>query len=137
MSDGSNVTAPAPVVFAPSQAWDGNNGIWSTFVLRIGAPEQTFKVLPSTMSNEILIPVPEGCLETDPENCGTLRGVYPFQGEYSSGFQYNRSLSWKLIGLYDLALESELNLTGNGIMGFDNVGLQIQNSGGVALTGRS
>ena len=135
MEDGGrNATTPPPFVFAPSQAWDGNDGSWSTFILRVGTPEQNFRVLPSTMSNEILIPVPDGCISSDPSDCGSRRGVYPFDGEQSTGFQYTKSSSWELIGLYDLALETELNYTGNGMFGYDNVGLQIQNSGGLNLT---
>ena len=134
MEDGGNkTTMPAPFVFAPSQAWDGNDGSWSTFTIRVGTPEQNFRVLPSTMGNEIFIPVTEGCIESDPLDCGSLRGVYPFEGEASSGFQPTKSSSWEMIALYNLALETELNYTGNGMYGYDTVGLQIQNSGGLTL----
>ena len=36
----------------PSQIWDGNDGAWSTFIIRIGTPAQYFRVLPSTNSEE-------------------------------------------------------------------------------------
>jgi hypothetical protein len=126
----ANNTIPAPFVFSPSQEWDGNDGSWSTFIIRVGTPPQTFRVLPSTAGQETWIPVPEGCLSTDPTNCGDLRGVYPFQGT-QSGFQANASSTWKTIGLYDLILEETLNYTGNGLYGFDTVGTMVD--GGVVL----
>jgi len=82
-------TTPAPISFSPSQAFEGNDGPWSTFVIRVGTPAQIFRVLISTTSEETWIPVPEGCLSTDPSNCGALRGVEQFQNLPSSGFQVN------------------------------------------------
>jgi len=134
MGNNTNVVIPAPFVFSSSQAWDGNDGSWSTFIIRVGTPEQDFRVLPSTAGQETWVPVPEGCLSSDPSNCGTLRGVYPFDGQQSTGFQYNQSSTWKLIGLYDLMLEQQLNYTGNGLYGLETVGLMLQNSGGLNLT---
>ncbi|KAF2280771.1 acid protease [Westerdykella ornata] len=128
-----NRTVPPPFVFAPSQAFDGNDGRWSTFIVRVGTPEQNFRVLPSIQGHEIFIPLPDGCIETDPDNCGDLRGVYPFNGQKSTGFLTNASSSWKPIGLYNLYLAQELNYTGNGLYGFDTVGLMLQNSGGLTL----
>ncbi|KAF2875185.1 aspartic peptidase domain-containing protein [Massariosphaeria phaeospora] len=120
----SSSQSPSPFVFSPSQIWDGNDGSWSTFILRIGTPAQTFRVLPSTAGQEIFVPVPEGCLPSDPQNCGELRGVYPFRGQ-QTGFQSNQSSTWKLIGLYDLVLERNLNYSGNGMYGLENVGLMV------------
>lgn len=135
MGDG-NSSVPDAFVFSPSQAWDGNDGRWSTFIIRVGTPEQNFRILPSTSGQEIFIPVPEGCTSDDPSNCGSLRGAYPFNGKESSGFQTNVSSTWKDIGLYNLLLEQKLNYTGNGMYGFDTVGLMLQNSGGLNLTNR-
>lgn len=132
----SNGTNPKPFVFAASQAWDGNDGTWSTFVVRVGTPEQTFRIIPATSGHETLVPVPEGCTEQDPNNCGKLRGVYPFNGEYSKGFQTNSSSTWKQIGLYSLDLGDKLGLNNNGLYGFDTVGLMLQNSGGSSLAGQ-
>jgi hypothetical protein len=41
-----------PFPFAPSQYWDGNDGLWSTFSIRIGTPSQEFRILPSTTAQE-------------------------------------------------------------------------------------
>lgn len=83
------MTAPKPFSFAPSQAFEGNDGSWSTFVIRVGTPEQVFHVLISTAGQETWVPVPEGCLPTDPNNCGALRGVEPYLSQPSDGFQVN------------------------------------------------
>ena len=78
---------PMPYSFPPCEEWEGNDGTWSTFIIRVGTPEQTFRVLISTASHETWIPVPEGCLPTDPNDCGKLRGAQPFQSAPSSGFR--------------------------------------------------
>lgn len=130
-----NDSDPAlPYSWPPSQAWDGNTGRWSSFLLRVGTPAQDFRVFPSTNGNQIWIPVPEGCLVTDPQNCGDLRGVFSFQGSQSSGFQTNKSSTWSSEGIFDLDVENGLNLTGNGEFGYDTIGLGIQNSNGLILT---
>lgn len=132
MSD-SSTNAPAPYVFAPSQTFHGNDGRWSSLILRIGTPEQNFAVLPSTTGHEILIPMPEGCTSDDPVNCAELRGAYRFDGEVGKGFQVNASSTWNSIGLYTLDLGIRLDLDGNGLYGLEKVGLQLQNSGGLTL----
>jgi hypothetical protein len=143
-----STTLPEPFSWSPSQAFEGNDGSWSTFVVRIGEPDQDFHVLISTASQETWVPVIDGCLPTDPANCGALRGVLPFNSQYSGGFQVNmvissyfisklrlmvQSSTWNPISLYELGLEQNLNLTGNGEYGYDTVGLQLANSGGLTL----
>jgi hypothetical protein len=121
-----NTTIPAPIVFSPSQRWDGNDGSWSTFIFRLGTPAQTFRLLPSTAWQQIFVPVPEGCTPSDPSNCGDLRGAFPYKGK-QIGFQYNESSTWTPIGsgIFDLVLENHLNYTGNGLFGFETVGLMV------------
>ncbi|THX69276.1 acid protease [Aureobasidium pullulans] len=131
----SSATAiPSPFSFAPSQYWDGNDGSWSSFMVRVGTPPQDFRVFPSTFGQETLIPVPEGCTEDDPANCGSLRGVMPFQGDVSTGFQTNASTTWSDIGIYTTDLETQIGINANGMYGFDIVGLQVENSGGIEQT---
>ncbi|KAK2628788.1 hypothetical protein QTJ16_001891 [Diplocarpon rosae] len=138
-----------PVSFAPSQVWEGNDGPWSTFAIRVGTPEQIFRILVSTTSQETWVPVPEGCTSSDPTDCGALRGVLAFQNQPSSGFQVNKvcltfgranrsingsqSSTWIPENLYELGVGSNLNYTGNGEYGFDTVGLQLPQSGGTTL----
>ncbi|KAF2007060.1 acid protease [Amniculicola lignicola CBS 123094] len=126
----SNSTAPAPVAFSSSQKFLGNDGKWSTFVVRVGTPEQNFEVLPASGMGEILVPHVQGCDESDPSDCGKRRGVFLFGGEQSKGLQQNRSSTWALIGLFDLGLRSDLGYNVNASYGRDTVGLMIQNSGG-------
>jgi len=79
-----------PFSFSPSRRWEGSDGRWSTFILRIGTPAQTFRVLVSTASQETWIPLSDGCLPSDPENCGDLRGAQIFQNAASNGFKVNQ-----------------------------------------------
>lgn len=41
------IDPPQAFSFTPSQNWDGNDGAWSTFVIRVGSPSLYFRVLPS------------------------------------------------------------------------------------------
>lgn len=90
----ATAVVPRPLVFSSSQAFEGNDGDWSTFVIRVGTPEQVFHVLISTNGQETWVPVPEGCLSSDPSNCGELRGVLPFRNQRSNGFQVNAVSRW-------------------------------------------
>lgn len=119
---------PKPLVFQPSKHWEGNDGPWSSFMLRIGTPEQSIRVFPSTVSPETWVPVPEGCVGTDPSDCGARRGIEPFNGRGSTGFQSNISKSWELSGIYDINLEKGLGITGFGKFGFDKIGFGYPNT---------
>ncbi len=92
-------SAAKPFSFSPSQAWEGNDGPWSTFVITVGTPEQVFHVLISTAGQETWVPLPQGCLPTDPSNCGSLRGVLPFLNQPSDGFQVNSVRSFESVNL--------------------------------------
>jgi len=127
-------TVPAPYVALPSQDWDGNDGSWSTFSINVGSPGQDFNVLVSTSASATFIPVPEGCPSTEPANCASLRGVQSFSGASSPGFQPNLSSTWTTIGIYSLDLEAHLNYSGNGLYGYDRVGLgTAQEKSGLSL----
>ena len=125
---------PLPVVVEPSQAWDGDAGSWSSFILHVGTPPQYFRILPATITGEIWVPVPQGCTPTDPDDCASLRGTLPFDGNPSSGFQTNQSSTWIANGLYELDIETALNLSGNGQYGFDSIGIGFQTSGNLSLS---
>jgi hypothetical protein len=56
---------PAPTFYAASQYFDGNDGKWSTFVVRAGTPEQSFRVLPSTVTSKILLPLAGACKDDE------------------------------------------------------------------------
>lgn len=74
----AGVSPPQAFSFTPSQNWDGNDGAWSTFVIRVGTPSQYFRVLPSLSSPLTYLPLPLNC-SRGVSNCGNARGVEPFQ----------------------------------------------------------
>lgn len=124
---------PAPFSLEASQ-WTGNDGNWSTFLLGVGTPLQRFQVLPSTLSSEIWLPIPEGCTWI-PSNvlpdCGASRGVEAKDGPERLGFLSNMSTTWSQIGLEYLG--SEQNLYGSsgqaGLYGLDTVSFGANQSG--------
>lgn len=126
-------TIPAPFSFAPSQLWDGNDGRWSSFIVRVGTPAQDFRVFPSTAGQETIIPLAQGCTASDPNDCGSSRGIEPAFGMQGTGYLTNDSTTWDLIGLYTSNLEDTLGYTVNAEYGFDTIGLEIENSGGLTL----
>lgn len=71
--------------FTPSGNWDGNDGAWSTFVIRVGTPYQYFRVLPSTNGQETLLPLSDQC-ENGKAWCGNARGVMPLNGASESPY---------------------------------------------------
>ena len=127
----TNTTIPAPIVFPPSQQFEGNDGPWSTFSLRLGTPQQDVNVMVSTASYQTWAVVPQGCTSNDPSNCADLRG-----GE----FKYNDSTTWVQNnvtenGTFTLGLEINLGYgeDANGLYGYDTVALSWLGSGGKQL----
>jgi hypothetical protein len=99
-------SSPQTYAVPVSNRFDGNDGSWSTFLINVGDPGQNFRVLASTSGSTTWVPIPEGCGSTDPDNCPELRGVEPFGGAKSSGYDATRSSASKLIGLYEMQLGS-------------------------------
>ncbi|WPH01500.1 Hypothetical protein R9X50_00434600 [Acrodontium crateriforme] len=121
----NNATILAPIPWNPSSYWDGNDGLWNTFILKAGTPEQDFRILPSTAGQETWLPNPDGCNTASPANpgyCGYLRGTLPVNGVNSSGFQDNQSSSWILIGPFTVdSQEASMGYGANALYGFDTV----------------
>ncbi|RDW59123.1 hypothetical protein BP5796_12047 [Coleophoma crateriformis] len=115
---------PEPIVVPPSQYFEGIDGSWSTFIVRIGSPAQSAKVLASTNSPDTLVVRPEGCLEGAipegvPSNCASARG-----GTFNSSL----STSWSAQGWYGLngiqyGFEANLGYQFNLDYGVDRLGL--------------
>ena len=139
-------TSPAPFLVSPTWAFDGDDGLWSTFSISVGTPPQSFRVLPSTASSETWIPVPQACqgILTNVTDCNDFRGINDNNGIPSQGFQTNASTTWDTVGLYGLT--SEVNLFGGsnvGLYGLDTVtlssrtGASAQNVSGQVVAGIS
>lgn len=110
--------AVSPVVFPPSENWDGDDGPWSTFSIRLGNPEQVVRVLPSTSGYNVIVPLPGACNTTSDYNgCVTARaGVFDPSG----------SKTWQDQGLFGVGMQANLGYgTVNGDFGLDKVGLGI------------
>lgn len=115
----------APYSVPPSQQFDGNDGSWSTFEISVGIPGQDFRVLPSTKSGVTYVIAPEGCDQpTDPTNCANLRGAEIFDSTQNTGFQVAQSTQWSAIGQYGVDLEDALDMTAEGLFGYDHVALE-------------
>lgn len=119
-------SVPAPYVVAPTWRWDGDVGSWSTFSIEVGTPPQAFRVLPSTSSSEVWIPIPQGCegILAGVPNCGDLRGVDYFNEIASRGFQTNSSSTWSTTGIYQLTVDDPVfNTTDTALYGRDTIAL--------------
>jgi hypothetical protein len=114
----------------PSGDWYGNDGNWSTFVLRIGSESpQRVHILPSTSGSAIWAVDPQGCFPPEFTECPNLRG---------STFNPNESTTWnRIIGseqetAFNLSFAAESSLiplgySATGTVGLDNV--QLGNEG--------
>lgn len=112
---------------------EGNDGPWSSFALQIGTPPQNVKVMVSTAATQTWVVLPQGCTVLDPANCAKSRG---------SVFMPNSSSTWSPNlaspnGLFNLGLEEDLGIYGNGLYGFDNITLGWQGSGGPSLVNQT
>ncbi|PTB68388.1 acid protease [Trichoderma citrinoviride] len=112
---------PSPVSVSPSQFFEGVDGPWSTFELRVGTPAQNLRVLAGTSSTQTLVVLPEGCQVINVTDCANSRGGL---------FNTTASKTWDEIGLFGLGIENSLGFTDNGEFGHDTVGLGYLGSGG-------
>lgn len=80
-------------------------------------------MLPATNAPNIWVPIADDCKALNVSDCGTRRGVRPFNNAISPGFQVNSSSSWDNIGTFELGQNDFLGFTGNGGFGYDTVGL--------------
>ncbi|KAH7417566.1 aspartic peptidase domain-containing protein [Cadophora sp. MPI-SDFR-AT-0126] len=120
---------PAPLIVPPSQLWDGNDGPWSSFFIRVGSPPQTVRVLLSTASNQPLVVLPEGCSFDDPSDCANSRGGL-FQRNSSSTWTQNNVTTG---GVFALSLGNNTGLSGDATYGTDTIALGYVGSGAPAL----
>ncbi|TAQ90995.1 hypothetical protein B7494_g727 [Chlorociboria aeruginascens] len=136
-----NITAttPSPLVFPPSQYWDGVDGLWSSFALRVGTAAQIVRVVVSTNSPQTLVVLPLGCesaaINPVPDNCANSRGGL---------FDPTTSSTWKDQGLFEInkpgiGFEADLGYTQAADFGQETVGLGYVSGGtdGPTLEGQT
>jgi hypothetical protein len=107
--------------FSVSQYWEGNDGPWSSFAIRVGNKPQNIRVMPSTASTSTWMIYNQGCPVGGPDNCGDTRGGL---------FNPNNSLTWVPNSIFDIGIEDNLDYNVNGDFAFDAVTLGWQGSGG-------
>ncbi|KAL6890401.1 aspartic peptidase domain-containing protein [Trichoderma evansii] len=120
-TDTAASSLPSPISVSPSQVFEGVDGPWSSFELRVGTPAQNVRILPGTSSTQTLVVLPEGCQIIKVTDCANSRGEL---------FNTTASSTWKEIGLFNLGFEDGLGFTDNGEFGYDTVGLGYLGSGG-------
>lgn len=122
-------SASAPIEVPPSQDFDGPDGPWSSFVIQVGTPSQTVKVLISTANYQTWAILPQGCTSKDPSSCETSRGGIFRPDQSHTWAQNNLSTN----GTFSFGLESDLGYFSNALYGYDTVTLGWQGSGGPSL----
>jgi hypothetical protein len=118
---------PSPIVVPPSGSFDGVDGAWSTFLLNIGddgsgKAGQNFKALASTSQAVTVLPLNADWCNTSA--CAQSRGILPYNGRQSQGYQPNSSFQHQTLGLFSLELPSRgAEPPGNGLYGLDSIGI--------------
>ncbi|MCJ1389093.1 hypothetical protein MMC18_001947 [Xylographa bjoerkii] len=110
---------PAPLLVEPSGAFDGVDGSWSSFTIRIGNPPSNSRVLVSTLIPETwVVNGPYYCNENSASNCTITRGIT---------FAPATSLTWDDQSTFTLGVDENLGIGSNdaGDYGYDTVGIQI------------
>ncbi|MCJ1396865.1 hypothetical protein MMC11_000055 [Xylographa trunciseda] len=110
---------PAPLPVAPSEAFDGVDGNWSSFTIRIGNPPSNSRVLVSTLIPETwVVNGPYYCTENSATNCSATRGTT---------FSPAGSSTWEDQSTFTLGVDTALGMGAQdaGDYGYDTVGIQI------------
>ncbi|KAL3424175.1 eukaryotic aspartyl protease [Phlyctema vagabunda] len=125
-----NITLQAPVVAVPSQHWEGNDGTWSTFEIRVGTPATTVRVLPATSWQEVWV-----IWGTAAGVCNTTAGVEANCQEQRGGVinLNGTSSTWEESTQNFLGWNEDLGYSGQAQYGFDTVGLGYTSGDGPTL----
>jgi hypothetical protein len=130
-------SVPAPVVVAPDQDWFGVDGSWNTFSLLVGNPPVNVRVQISTASQQIWAVNRQACLQNITDGAGKITEYNHLNTDCATtrGNLYNTTSSqtWRQKGFYRLWLEKWLGLEGNGLFGFDTVGLGLPGEKGPSV----
>lgn len=115
LRDESSKRTPSPISFSPDQNFDGIDGSWSSFTLRIGEPAQYVRTFASWTSYQTWAVLPQGCNDAaDYQDCSNARGWI---------YDETKSSTFNKIGIFGLSIEENLGYPGNAIYGYDTVGL--------------
>ncbi|RSL72553.1 hypothetical protein CEP53_001055 [Fusarium sp. AF-6] len=128
-------SSPSAIVIPPSQYFEGNDGPWSSFNVRVGTTHQDARVLVSTAAPETLVILSEyGCseriFEDVPTNCAVSRGNL---------FNPNESSTWHNLGIFgindgEVGLGANLGYQQPAQFGLDVLGVGlVDGSGGITL----
>jgi hypothetical protein len=130
-------SVPAPVRVAPDQGYMGIDGAWSTFSLMLGEPARSVSVQVSTASQQIWVINRQACIQNITDSSGKIVQYNQLNTdcETTRGRLYNQttSSSWHQKGYYRLWIEKWLGLEGNGLFGWDEVGLGLPGEEGPSL----
>ena len=127
---------PQPVSVAPDQNWEGIDGKWNTFSLRVGTPYQVARVFVSTASQQTWVIAKRACMQSQTNDATNTTVQVQNSDCYNSRgwtFDANRSTTWDPNGFYQLWIEKNLELSGNGEYGWDTVGLGLPGEEGPTL----
>lgn len=120
-------SVPAPVVVAPDQDWWGIDGQWNSFSLLVGTPAVRASVQVSSASQQIWVVNSQACIQNITDSAGKIVELNKYNNDCgtSRGYTFNQTISktWRQKGFYQLWLEKNLGIFGNGLYGFDTVGL--------------
>lgn len=96
---------------------EGNDGLWSTFEIRVGTPPQTVRVLPATLWQETWA-VWNGTDTGVYNPCNTSLGVSADCADTRGDtFSYQKSSTWVFEQNADAGLNQGLGYTAQGIYG--------------------
>ncbi|KAG9247675.1 aspartic peptidase domain-containing protein [Calycina marina] len=135
----NTATIPAPIIVPPSEFFEGADGKWSTFFIRVGTPATVVRVVASTNSPLTAVVRPQGCLISAipggvPSNCVDARG---------ETFNSNDSSTWSNQGWFGLnagllgGFEANLGYSFYLDYGLDVLGLGQQSSDAPTLNNQT
>lgn len=126
-------SVPAPITVSPDQNWEGIDGAWNTFSLRVGSRQEITRVFASTASQQIWVVNREACdIKYKDLTDNTVITKFDLNCKDSRGLLFNitSSNTWEEQGFYNLWVGKTLGLFGNGFYGYDAVGLGIEGEEG-------
>ena len=116
-----------PLSITPAGNWEGVDGTWNTYAVRVGIPYTLVRLFVSTAGYQTWAIAPQGCASLSQHACDNNRG---------NDFYYNQSSTWQEQGEYKLWIEQNIGLDGStdiGEFGLDTVGLGYDGEGGPTL----